>query len=739
MSVRETKVPAIPDIRDDNVKDVLAAIKATLEVREGRLGDELDQLVTMRELVALNVAETGVPGAKTASGTTLPVGAVLVAPSLDYNPATDFTTPPQPTGLRASGGFSSVFLEWDGAPFKNPGYTEIWRSQFDVLGGAVMVGTTVANVYADPVAVSNATYYYWVRFVSASGVVGPYNSTSGTPATVALNVAALLPALQDEIANSTLAVELGTRISIAETGITTLQQTTATSAQQITTLASVVGNNQSAIQIQAKVSDGLSAQYTVKLDVNGHVSGFGLASSAANGTPTSAFIVRADRFAIVGANDTSDPLGTLNPTNVPFVVLTTPTVIGGVTYPAGVWIKTAFIADATITSAKIQSLVADKITTGSLTAAIGITTGYISGGVSVGGIYPPGSFNFGTGFFLGNYSSAYQFYVGSYANHLLWNGSQLTVKGTVAATTATFQGLTVTDASGNILLGSGQINGSYITGLTSGQVSGLGSLATQNAAVIGSTVRFADGTTMNAGDFVNRLSQINSSNISTFIASAAIGDAYIGNLSASKITTGSITASNNVSSSNYVAGSSGWRITGSGAAEFNDVTVRGSLRSTSIYTGSALYDQTSNQKILATTAKTLNYVGPYLDGRTIYTSTDLAFVGPNYHSSYGISWRVRGSAYGGAVLFVVTGNAYVDHYLSLWYRINGGSWIWMATGVEGGSSFGQGMVSGSVSLSIGASDYVEFGIGTITNTGAVWNPDAPWMYFMNVTATAFNL
>lgn len=45
--------------------------------------------------------------------------------------------------------------------------------------------------------------------------------------------------------------------------------------------------------------DGLSAQYTVKIDNNGYVSGFGLASSPAeDGTPYSEFYVRADRFAV---------------------------------------------------------------------------------------------------------------------------------------------------------------------------------------------------------------------------------------------------------------------------------------------------------------------------------------------------------------------------------------------------------------------------------------------------------
>ena len=44
--------------------------------------------------------------------------------------------------------------------------------------------------------------------------------------------------------------------------------------------------------------DGLRGQYTVKIDNDGYVSGFGLASTPVNGAPFSEFLVRADRFAI---------------------------------------------------------------------------------------------------------------------------------------------------------------------------------------------------------------------------------------------------------------------------------------------------------------------------------------------------------------------------------------------------------------------------------------------------------
>ena len=79
--------------------------------------------------------------------------------------------------------------------------------------------------------------------------------------------------------------------------------------------------------------------------------------------------------------------------------------------------------------------------------------------------------------------------------------------------------------------------------VSTGQVTGLGALATSDNVFIGSTVRMPGGAVLNTGDFVNALSKINSSNISTFMESAAIADAYIGNLHGSKIIANTITAS----------------------------------------------------------------------------------------------------------------------------------------------------------------------------------------------------
>lgn len=75
--------------------------------------------------------------------------------------------------------------------------------------------------------------------------------------------------------------------------------------ERITTVQSKADGNTAAVQAHAKSINGLEAQYTVKVDVNGKVAGYGLATTPKNGTPESKFIVNADRFG-VGATGKAD-------------------------------------------------------------------------------------------------------------------------------------------------------------------------------------------------------------------------------------------------------------------------------------------------------------------------------------------------------------------------------------------------------------------------------------------------
>ena len=144
---------------------------------------------------------------------------------------------------------------------------------------------------------------------------------------------------------------------------------------------------QQAMTTQASVNGDLKGQYSVKIDTNGHVAGFGLSSTLVDDTPTSAFIIRADKFALVSSSDTSDGLGTITPDsdNVPFFVHS-----DGKTY-----IKNAQILDGSITNAqivdatidgslKVRNINADYIETGSIkTSLLNIDGSEIT---SVGGV-----------------------------------------------------------------------------------------------------------------------------------------------------------------------------------------------------------------------------------------------------------------------------------------------------------------------------------------------------------------
>ena len=180
----------------------------------------------------------------------------------------------------------------------------------------------------------------------------------------------------------------------------------AATASQVTTLQTTVNGNTASIQTQATSINGLQGQYTVKVDNNGYVAGYGLASTLTNATPYAEFTIVADKFSIAPvATNASAADGS------PFFHLTVPTVIDGVTVPAGTYMKSAFIHDAAITNAQIHDLAADKITTGTLAAGRiatnSITADKINGTnlAVVNGTFS-GSLQAATGTFTGALSAA---------------------------------------------------------------------------------------------------------------------------------------------------------------------------------------------------------------------------------------------------------------------------------------------------------------------------------------------
>lgn len=143
--------------------------------------------------------------------------------------------------------------------------------------------------------------------------------------------------LQSEVAGSN--AQLIKRIETEAT-------TTSALAREVTTLEATVGGNTASLQETKDVVDGIKGEYTLKLDVGNKIAGFGLINEV--GQP-SAFDIRADRFSI------SAPVGNPNDVNgtSPFMVLTNPQVIDGVSVPAGTYMRNTYIAKASIDTLQV--------------------------------------------------------------------------------------------------------------------------------------------------------------------------------------------------------------------------------------------------------------------------------------------------------------------------------------------------------------------------------------------------
>lgn len=137
-------------------------------------------------------------------------------------------------------------------------------------------------------------------------------------------------------------------LSNLDTKVTSIDGRVTTQASQLAVLTSDNNNNKNALSVQGKVINGVKANYMVKMETNGVIGGFGIIQEAtgAMGTVTTTFGVNADNF-FIGA-----PVGGKKP----FIVTTTNQVVDGITYPAGTWINSAIIANATIGTAKIADL-----------------------------------------------------------------------------------------------------------------------------------------------------------------------------------------------------------------------------------------------------------------------------------------------------------------------------------------------------------------------------------------------
>jgi len=226
-------------------------------------------------------------------------------------------------------------------------------------------------------------------------------------------------ALASDITTLAAAVDAGDNALAASIQDEAIARATADEAEATkrTTLQATVNGNTSAIEVEkttrATETGNLFAQYTVKLDVGGKVSGYGLASSSTS----SEFAIRADRFYI------APPYGSAVTTSIiPFAVQATATTINGVSVPAGVYMNDAYIKNGTITNAKIGNAQIDDAKISSVSV-----TKLAAGSIKVG-----------------DYIQSASYVAGSAGWRIHGNGtaelSNAIVRGTVYASSGSFTG-----------------------------------------------------------------------------------------------------------------------------------------------------------------------------------------------------------------------------------------------------------------------------------------------------------
>ena len=392
----KTIIPTAPRSENRESMQFFSAVKRALDELTTSIGISADGFVTRNTSGAAGFDGTGIAN-------------TVASFAIENDPV-----PLAPVSVTANGAISTVLVVWAYSSTNYPLF-EVWRSGTSgALGSAVLAGTSGGTNFLDEIG-AGETKYYWVRGVNRAGVPGPYSSGSGAEGITSANPVTELASVQSGILESSLSASLisdlgvlagvpaeisaresavaadsaetsarsgainsitssvatvasdlaaettnrTTQVSALSASIATVDSTATTTASDLaaetlarTTQVAQVEANYAAADVVVQTSvDTLTGEvnsiYEVKLDSNGNVAGFGLYNNATAST----FAVRADRFAIINDNG--------NTASVPF------SVSNGITY-----INTAMIADASISSAKIATLTADKITAGTIDASV---------------------------------------------------------------------------------------------------------------------------------------------------------------------------------------------------------------------------------------------------------------------------------------------------------------------------------------------------------------------------------
>ncbi|EER1592255.1 DUF1983 domain-containing protein [Escherichia coli] len=358
----------------------LSAVVENMEIGTGQRGDGRHAFVTREELVSLKLARR-----RTSGG-----ASYALNPGVDIDSTlmvVDFPT--KPLNFKVTGGFGSVLLEWDMPNYRGHSLTEIWRGTEDDLADAVLVATTPGQVYGDPVD-PGWSGFYWIRFVNAAGVKGPWNGEKGTQAQTQIGVKAIIDQIRDEAAKSPVVSELRKEIKNAQGQavkdaaikttevVGTLREETTRTIGGIETRISTLDSStsESLNEVDKRITkldkeggEAFLAMWSKKAGVDGITAGIGIvAGKDGEGRPVSQVAISASQLFVFDPN---------NPDNT--------------AYPFAVSGGKVVIPKAMIYDAVIETLVSRKVVADEVKAGVSITSPVIRSAVIQNGRFTVGS------------------------------------------------------------------------------------------------------------------------------------------------------------------------------------------------------------------------------------------------------------------------------------------------------------------------------------------------------------
>ena len=499
-------LPALPPVnaQDPALRNWMSAVAERLEVREGTRGNRFERAVTLRELEDATKSLTDLAVSKTPAP-----GEVLI----DLG-----------GGLTAAVAIDQFVAELKSTRL----YTDLQRrlddpNRFDDL--AVEVRSILLKSIADEAAARGA------------------------------DIRRTETLIQDSNRSLAIAVEEVTAaVGTSAAGVRELTSAVATStsatAVKVTQLESSLGNYyqdgtagravlESTLTTQANFTTGLRAQYTLKVQAGGALAGFGIAATEINGTPSSAFIISADKFAIVAPNYSGGLTNAPDNNLVPFGVDA-----DGIYMNTNVYVRGTMKVDTggkTLANGLRGSLnlsvTASAWSDTTARQAVWTTLGNAGSAVNNNHLV------IGDTVTISNSASPPTYVQTKYWNGSAWTDSgviingNLLVDGSIAAGKIDARGLTIRDASGNIILNAGS---SEFVGNVTGTVNGTAaSTVVSNASTALSTANSASSAASSAQSTANSASSA---------ASAAQSTANTANSNATSALSTANTANSNANS-----------------------------------------------------------------------------------------------------------------------------------------------------------------------------------------------